>query len=73
MLKNTRVSVGLLIVVALIGVGCGEGVENDPILRLSAKESLEQGKALMEQEKYIRAREYLIHAFEVEPNSAGGR
>ena len=73
MLKKTHVSVGLLIAVAFLGVGCGGGIEDDPILRLSAKESLEQGTALMEQEKYIRAREYLIHAFEVEPNSAGGR
>lgn len=48
-------------------------LEDDPILRLSAEESLATGKQLMEQKKYARAREYLTHAFEVEPNSASGR
>ena len=73
MLKSLHCSVGALIVVGLVGGGCADGVEDDPILRLSARESLEQGKALMEEGKYARARDYLIHAFEVEPNSAGGR
>lgn len=72
MVKNGSFAI-VGVVVAVMVFGCGGGVENDPILRLSARESLEQGKALMEQEKYARAREYLIHAFEVEPNSAGGR
>lgn len=73
MSKSIRLSVGLLLGLVVLAMGCGEGVADDPILRLSARESLEEGKALMEQEKYARAREYLIHAFEVEPNSAGGR
>ena len=73
MLKTIRYSLGLTLALVVVAAGCGDGIDNDPILRLSASESLEQGKALMEQEKYARAREYLIHAFEVEPNSAGGR
>jgi outer membrane protein assembly factor BamD len=60
-------------VLAGIVIGCGGGGKEDPILRLAADESLEQGKALMEKGKYTLAREYLTHAFEVEPNSASGR
>ena len=73
MFKKIRFSVLVLVALVFTAGGCGEGVEDDPILRLSARESLEEGKALMAQEKYARARDYLIHAFEVEPNSAGGR
>jgi outer membrane protein assembly factor BamD len=58
--------------VAVSLVGCG-GPKEDPILALSAEESLEEGKALMEAKKYLRAGEYLTHAFEVAPNSAVGR
>ena len=46
---------------------------DDPILRLSAEESLATGKELLAREKYARARPYFTHAFEVEPNSAVGR
>jgi outer membrane protein assembly factor BamD len=54
--------------------GCGSsGPKEDPILRLSAEEALEQGKKLLEEEKYTQAQEYLNHAYEVEPNSAVGR
>jgi len=53
--------------------GCGGGVKEDPILRLSAAESLTQGKELLAREKYRAARPYLSHAFEVEPNSVAGR
>lgn len=76
---NWRSALGaslLLGVVCLAVVGCkggGSGVENDPILQLSADESLERGKELMETEKYRQAVEYLAHAFEVAPNSAAGR
>lgn len=59
-------------VLALL-VGCGGGGKDDPILRLSAKESLQQGILLLEAGKYSKAREYLTHAFEVEPNSISGR
>ncbi|TNF73900.1 MAG: outer membrane protein assembly factor BamD [Acidobacteria bacterium] len=61
----------VLLVVALVA-GCG-GPKQDPILQLSAEESLEIGKELMEKKKYSQAREYLSHAFEVAPNSAVGR
>ncbi len=64
----------LLLALGVGPMGCGGGgIENDPILRLSAAESLEQGKQLMEQGKYGQATKYLSHAFEVEPNSATGR
>lgn len=68
----------VLVVTLTISVaGCkssgGSGVENDPILQLSADESLERGRQLMEAGKYQQASEYLSHAFEVAPNSASGR
>lgn len=63
-----------LVFVALVAVlGCTSGFKEDPILVLSSAEALAKGKALMERSKYRQAREYLIHAFEVEPNSRGGR
>lgn len=52
---------------------CRGGIKEDPILRLSAEESLAQGKELLAKEKHGRARPYFTHAFEVEPNSAIGR
>ena len=62
------------LVLALASAACKSGgVEEDPILRLSAEESLVQGKELMAREKYGRARPYFTHAFEVEPNSGIGR
>lgn len=65
--------VGMLAVM-ILGAGCkGGGVADDPILRLSAEESLAQGKALLAKEKWDKARPYFTHAFEVEPNSAIGR
>lgn len=63
----------VLLSLAALTWGCKSGVEDDPILRLSAAEALEQGTELMAQEKYAKARDYLTHAFEVEPNSEGGR
>ena len=62
-----------LLLASLVAVACRGGPREDPILRLSAVESAEQGKALMGREKYREARKYLLHAFEVEPNSALGR
>ena len=59
---------------ALALTGCkSSGIDNDPILRLSSAEALTEGKRLYEAGKYSKARPYLSHAFEVEPNSAGGR
>jgi outer membrane protein assembly factor BamD len=64
----------LLAVAGLALAGCRSGgAPEDPILRLSAEESLAQGKEQLVREKYERARPYFIHAFEVEPNSAIGR
>jgi len=57
----------------LAGAGCKSGAPKDPILRLSAEESLARGKELLTQKKYDQARPYFTHAFEVEPNSAIGR
>ncbi len=56
-----------------LGAGCKGGVADDPVLRLSAEESLAQGKNLLTKEKWDKARPYFTHAFEVEPNSAIGR
>ena len=72
MVRRTALAAACLVLVSIV-VGCGGSLEDDPILRLSAAESLAEGKALMENEKYAQAREYLTHAFEVEPNSAAGR
>ncbi len=58
---------------ALVGTACHSGVSEDPILKLSAEESLAQGKELLAKSKYAKARPYFTHAFEVEPNSAIGR
>jgi outer membrane protein assembly factor BamD len=54
-------------------VGCHGGPRQDPILQLSAEESMSQGKAWLAKEKYAKARPYFTHAYEVEPNSATGR
>lgn len=75
MRRTTRPRLAAALATALalaVALGCG-GPKEDPILRLSAEESLARGKELMEREKYLRARDYLEHAFEVEPNSADGR
>lgn len=62
-----------LVHLLLLAVACGSGKRNDPILRLAAGEALEQGKVLMADGDFRRARKYLMHAFEVAPNSADGR
>lgn len=68
-----RTTMAWLLLALVTAVGCRSSVAEDPILQLGAGESLEQGKALMEKEKYSQARKYLAHAYEVEPNSAAGR
>ena len=65
-----------VLALALIGAlaaGCRGGVKEDPILQLSAAESLTEGKRLLEAGKHAQARKYLAHAFEIEPNSLSGR
>ncbi len=66
-------TVVLLAMLALMAASCRSGPKEDPILRLSAEESLGQGKELLANKKYARARPFFTHAFEVEPNSAIGR
>lgn len=61
------------VLLALAVAGCRSNPAEDPILRLSAEESLAQGKEHLAREKYARARPYFTHAFEVEPNSGVGR
>lgn len=68
----------ILLLVGLVGVsGCTSRAagprKSDPVLRLSAQESLVQGKDFLAQKKYSRARPLFTHAFEVEPNSKVGR
>ena len=65
---------GRLALAAMLGLvaACG-GVRDDPLLRLSSAEALEIGKQLLADEKFTQAREHLVHAFEVEPNSETGR
>ena len=72
-MNRLRIPSLLVFVLALAAAGCGSSIQDDPILRLSAAESLAEGKRLFEGEKYRQARPYLQHAFEVEPNSATGR
>lgn len=66
-----RLAPGLLVLLAL--GGCKSAGRQDPILELSAAESLAKGKELLGAEKPAQARPYLTHAFEVEPNSLAGR
>lgn len=72
---NRRLLALSLAVPALFALaGCRSGRHReDPILRLSATESLTEGRRLYEGKKYEQARPYFQHAFEVEPNSAAGR
>ena len=65
-----RIVTALLVAVSL---ACSSGGKEDPILVLSSEEALERGKVLLEEEKFRQARDYLTHAFEVDPNSVGGR
>lgn len=74
--RTVTLAVPLAVILAAGGCKSDGGLgrlDDDPILRLSGEESLKEGKELIEQKKYARARDYLTHAFEVEPNSASGR
>ncbi|MEM7480646.1 MAG: outer membrane protein assembly factor BamD [Acidobacteriota bacterium] len=70
---NRKILFSILVLVSLSPLGCRSAVREDPILRLSAQEALDEGKTLMADEKFARARRHLSHAFEVEPNSLSGR
>jgi outer membrane protein assembly factor BamD len=75
MRHRNRVAMATLVLAAtLLLTGCrSAAAREDPILRLSAAESLAIGKEHMESRRYFQARKYLAHAFEVEPNSVSGR
>jgi len=75
-MRTSRIALSSLLALLALGFAAckgGGGLKQDPILRLSAEEALTQGKALMEQEKFRQATQYLDHAFEVAPNSTTGR
>jgi outer membrane protein assembly factor BamD len=77
-MRPHRIHVAFLAVALLAGgflTACksGRAEREDPLLQLSAVESLAEGQRLMGIEKYSQARKYLTHAFEVEPNSTSGR
>ncbi|HEV8238930.1 MAG TPA: outer membrane protein assembly factor BamD [Thermoanaerobaculia bacterium] len=78
-MRRDRIQILFLAAVLLAGgalTGCRSGrraERQDPLLQLSAAESLAEGQRLMGVEKYSQARKYLTHAFEVEPNSISGR
>ena len=61
------------LMLAAVCVSCSGFGGDSRVLELSSAEALAQGKELMAQEKYGEARSYLIHAFEIEPNSVNGR
>jgi len=58
---------------AILLASCKSGPAKDPLLNLSATESLVQGKQYLAKKKYSQARKYFTHAFEAEPNSSAGR
>lgn len=62
----------LLLPALLLAVACG-GKKEDPLLALSAEESLEMGKQWLAKEKYYKARRHFNHAFEIAPNTRLGR
>ena len=67
------VSIPWILVPVLVLGACKGGSKTDPVLALSSEEALVQGKELLANEKYYRARRYLTHSFEVAPNTAMGR
>lgn len=76
MKSTVQTACGVLVVVlgcSLSIIGCGGGVAEDPILRLSSQEAFDLGKELMADEKYEQAREHFAHAFQTAPNSEIGR
>jgi outer membrane protein assembly factor BamD len=72
-MRRTFPLLGAVLLLALVSGACHSGPREDPLLQLSAEESLAKGKELLAQQKYGKARPYFTHAFEVEPNSTIGR
>jgi outer membrane protein assembly factor BamD len=72
-LASAAMAAAALAAVCLQQAGCKAGTPSDPVLKLSAEESLVQGKELLAKKQYSRARPLFTHAFEVEPNSKVGR
>lgn len=73
-MKLRSLTIWLLLTASLSCLtACKGSLREDPILALSSEESLAEGKRFLAEEKYNRARPYLLHAFEVEPNSTRGR
>jgi outer membrane protein assembly factor BamD len=73
-MKRILSSLAMAGLLVLAATGCHSSAPAvDPILKLSAEESLAQGKELLTKQKYEKARPYFTHAFEVEPNSTVGR
>jgi outer membrane protein assembly factor BamD len=73
MTRPTAAALLSTLALALLVPACSGRAKEDPLLRLSAEESLVEGRKLLEAEKYAKARPYFQHAFEVEPNSRTGR
>jgi outer membrane protein assembly factor BamD len=72
-MKRTFPLLATVLLIALVAGACHSGPREDPLLQLSAEESLAKGKELLAKQKYGKARPYFTHAFEVEPNSSVGR
>ena len=72
-MRRLALHAGILLGLLGLFAGCSARKKEDPLLRLSAEESLVEGRRLFEQQKYGQAQPYFTHAFEVEPNSASGR
>lgn len=74
--RRTRLPVAALGLAAILACGwitTGCGSREDPLLALSSAEALQMGHEFLEAKKYYQARRHLLHAFEVSPNSPGGR
>ncbi len=71
--RGLRLAASLLAAACLAQAACKAGTPSDPVLKLSAEESLAQGKDFLAKKQYSRARPLFTHAFEVEPNSKVGR
>ena len=72
-MRRLALHAGILLGLLGLFAGCSARKKDDPLLRLSAEESLIEGRRLFEQQKYGQAQPYFTHAFEVEPNSSSGR